>query len=78
VTDFNVLSQQENNNEESFLAEDDKGVIDIKKVPTSHMDKEEENTIVGSSGKEFSHLSIKNQDTIEDHRDEESFDDNDI
>jgi hypothetical protein len=75
TTDLNVLSQQENNSEESYLTEGDRVVVDMKEIPIIHLDKEEEDTIVGCNDEEYSHLSIENQDTIEDQRDEGSIDD---
>jgi hypothetical protein len=50
----------------------------MKEIPIIHMDKEEENTIVGSIDEESSHLSIENQDTIEDHKDEEHIDESNV
>jgi hypothetical protein len=50
------LQNQENNGEKSYLIEGDRVMIDTKEEISSHMDKEEEGIIVGSSGEESSHL----------------------
>jgi hypothetical protein len=48
TTNFHGAFRQENSGDEPHLIEDDRGVVDMKEIPTSHMDKKEENTIVGS------------------------------
>jgi hypothetical protein len=77
-TPCSSIKNQENNNEESYLTVGDRFMIDTKEEISSHMDKEEDNTIVGRTDEESSHLSIENQDTIEDQRDEESIVNSDI
>jgi hypothetical protein len=69
---------KENNYGDPYLTDSGRVMIDTKEVPTSHMDKEEENTIVGSIDEDFSNFPIENKDTIEDQRQKKSIDDSDV